>query len=164
LRAKRSLEPAHISGAVEMKPQRRSRRGIWVAVAAFAVVAILGVIASSRLFNQTAVPTSPSEYTQITKFTDSAIWPSPSPVRRMVTFLRGGGPFPTAGEIYVKLLPNGDSVQLTKGPARRFGPVFTPDGTRIAYTELQATPSGVSWDTWTVPVLGGQPSRLLPNA
>jgi dipeptidyl aminopeptidase/acylaminoacyl peptidase len=82
----------------------------------------------------------------------------------MVTFLRGGGNFPTKGQIYVKLLPNGDSVELTKGAATRFGPVFTPDGTRIAYTEVEAAASGVSWDTWAVPVLGGQPSRLLPNA
>jgi Tol biopolymer transport system component len=85
----------------------------------------------------------------------------------MVTFLRGGGGFPTKGRIYVKLLPNGDSVELTKGEATRFGPVFTPDGTRIAYTEVDpgvSGVSGVSWDTWTIPVLGGQPSRLLPNA
>jgi len=42
----------------------------------------------------------------------------------------------------VKLLPNGDSVELTKGVATRFGPVFTPDGTRIAYTEVDASASG----------------------
>src|SRR6266496_733299 len=36
-------------------------------------------------------------------------------------------------------------------------PVFSPEGTRIAYT---ATP----WDTWIVPVLGGKPRLWLPNA
>jgi Tol biopolymer transport system component len=39
-------------------------------------------------------------------------------------------------------------------------PVFSPDGSRIAYTAV----SGPGWDTWLVPVLGGQPERWLPNA
>src|SRR5215468_9077459 len=164
LRAKRSLDRIGVSAGVEVKPHRRSRRGTWAIVGVLALVAGLGGAAALRLFNQTAVPASPSEYIQITNFTDSTIWPSLSPDGRMVTFLRGGGNFPTKGRIYVKLLPNGDSVELTKGEATRFGPVFTPDGTRIAYTEVEAGISGRSWDTWTVPVLGGQPSRLLPNA
>src|SRR5262249_42447539 len=33
-----------------------------------------------------------------------------------------------------------------------------------AYTNLLTSGSNLLWDTWTVPVLGGQPSRLLPNA
>src|SRR5215831_4136061 len=164
LRARRSLDRIGVAARVEVKPDRRSRRGTWAIAGVLVLVAVLGAAAALRFFNQTAVPTSPSEYIQITNFTDSAIWPSLSPDGRMVTFLRGGGPFPTKGRIYVKLLPNGDSVELTKGGATRFGPVFTPDGTRIAYTEVEPGASGLSWDTWTVPVLGGQPSRLLPNA
>ena len=108
-----------------------------------------------------AVPvTSPSEYTQITDFTDSAMAPSLSPDGRMVTFTRGGESFLSRSQIYVKLLPNGESVRLTNDAGRKYGPVFTPDGSRIAYSQVTAG----SWDTWTVPVLGGQPTRLLPNA
>src|SRR5207249_4984709 len=70
-------------------------------------------------------------------------------------------PFLGPGQIYVKLLPNGESVRLTSGSEIKYGPVFTPDGSRIAYTQLDA---GNSWDTWTVPVLGGQPTKVLPNA
>jgi serine/threonine protein kinase len=164
LRARRTLDPTHVPVSGEIGTHRRRVLPAWTA--ALLLAAILGIAAFLKLsINQTnPAPTSPSEYTQITNFTDSAIWPSLSPDGRMVTFLRGGGNFPTSGQIYVKLLPNGDSVQLTKGPARRFGPVFTPDGSRIAYTEIEATAAGISWDTWTVPVLGGPPSRLLPNA
>ena len=108
-----------------------------------------------------AVPvTSPSEYTQLTNFTDSATAPSLSPDGRMVAFKRGEDSFLSSGDIYVKLLPNGEAVKVTAEPARRYGPVFTPDGSRIAYTQVTAG----SWDTWTVPVLGGQPTRFLPNA
>jgi Tol biopolymer transport system component len=78
----------------------------------------------------------------------------------MVTFIRGGTYFQSRGQIYVKPLPNGEAVRLTNDPRLKFAPVFTPDGSRIAYSVID----GSSWDTWTVPVLGGQPTRLLPNA
>ena len=112
------------------------------------------------LAKPTVPVTSPSEYTQLTNFTDSATSPSLSPDGRMVTFKRGEDSFLSGGHIYVKLLPNGESVQLTTAPGRVFGPVFTPDGSRIAYTQVDTG----AWDSWTVPVLGGQPTRLLPNA
>jgi Tol biopolymer transport system component len=65
-------------------------------------------------------------------------------------------------EIYVKVLPNGDPVQLTHdGVPNKFGPRFSPDGTRVAYSTL----GGTGWTTWVVAVLGGQPPRkLLANA
>ena len=108
--------------------------------------------------------TSAAEYTQITNFTDSAVAPSLSPDGRMVTFIRGGDSFLSAGQIYVKLLPNGESVRLTSGGGRKYGPVFTPDGSRIAYTDVSSSGTSTLWDTWTVPVLGGDPTRFLPNA
>jgi serine/threonine protein kinase len=104
--------------------------------------------------------TSPSEYVQLTNFTDSAVAPSLSPDGRMVTFIRGGESFLSDGQIYIKVLPNGESVRLTNDDHRKYAPVFTPDGSRITYTDRSAA----GWDTWAVPVLGGQPTRLLPNA
>jgi len=53
---------------------------------------------------------------------DAAMAPSLSPDGRMVTFSaahnmgQAGGSDSGAGEIYVKLLPNGESVQLTNDP------------------------------------------------
>jgi eukaryotic-like serine/threonine-protein kinase len=143
------------------KPASRQRRPTYPAVALI-VLPLLLLAGGAGLFYlaKPAVPvTSPSECTQLTNFTDSATSPSLSPDGRMVTFKRGEDPFLSSGSIYVKLLPNGESVQLTP-PARVYGPVFTPDGSRIAYTQNTAG----SWDSWTVPVLGGQPTRLLPNA
>jgi Tol biopolymer transport system component len=78
----------------------------------------------------------------------------------MVTFIRGdAAAFPRIGDIYVKLLPDGEAVRLTNTQGRKYGPVFTPDGSRVAYTQRGAT-----WDTWTVPIAGGEPTRMLPNA
>jgi Tol biopolymer transport system component len=107
--------------------------------------------------------TDPSEYVQLTDFADGAVAPSLSPDGRMVTFIRGGESFASSGQIYVKLLPNGESVRLTSGANPKYAPVFTPDGSRIAYTDVANSGWG-SWDTWTVPVLGGEPRRFLPNA
>ena len=130
--------------------------------AAVATVVVLTGGALFYLVKPSVAVTSPSEYIQLTNFSDSATAPSLSPDGRMVTFKRGSDPFLGSGEIYVKLLPNGESVKLTSSPARKYGPVFTPDGTRVAYTNRDRV-SG-EWDTWVVPVLGGQPVRLLPNA
>src|SRR5260370_12840833 len=40
-------------------------------------------------------------------------------------------------------------------------PVFSPDGTRIAYTDVDPQ---FNWDTWIVPAQGGEPQRWLQNA
>jgi hypothetical protein len=82
----------------------------------------------------------------------------------MVTFIRGGEAFLSHGQIYVKLLPGGPAVRLTSSTNRKFAPVFTPDGTRVAYSEVSRSEKLVSWDTFTIPVLGGEPTRLLSNA
>lgn len=134
----------------------------WIAIAATLVI----VVAAVWLFGgrERGPVTIPSEYEQLTNLADSAMAPSLSPDGRMVTFKVGEDFFLGTGQIYVKLLPNGDSVQLTRGTGRKYGPVFTPDGSRVAYTQPNATRQGVSWDTYVVSVLGGEPSQLLPNA
>jgi hypothetical protein len=38
----------------------------------------------------------------------------------MLTFIRGGEFFWSTGQIYVKLLPNGESVPLTNDAGRKF--------------------------------------------
>ena len=101
------------------------------------------------------------QYSQITNFSDSARAPALSPDGKMVAFIRGGEYFQSRGQIFVKHLPDGRTVQLTNEADLKYAPVFTPDGSRVAYTLLKP---GGSWDTWTVPVSGGMPERLLANA
>jgi Tol biopolymer transport system component len=142
----------------------RSTRTLSLAAAAAAAIGT-GLAGGLALFNarESAVPVpTPTPYTQITNFNDSATAPSLSPDGRMVTFIRGGEAFLSTGQIYVKLLPNGEAVQLTTGSSRKYAPVFAPDGSRVAYSDLSEESN--SWDTWTVPVHGGPPRLLLPNA
>jgi Tol biopolymer transport system component len=108
-------------------------------------------------------PTHPARreltYTQITNFTDSAVSPALSPDGRMVAFYRSDNWWLTNDRIYVKLLPNGEPVQITDDPRAKYGLVFSPDGSRIAYTVSQG-----GWNTFTVSPLGGEPRLLLSNA
>jgi Tol biopolymer transport system component len=146
-------------------PRSISRRTIWVAgTAAIAVIAgVVAMLAWIKTHTNTAPP--PAAYEAITDFTDSATAPALSRDGRMVTFIRGGQAFLTrTGQIYVKMLPNGDPIRLTDDPRPKFGPVFSFDGSRVAYTALDVGGATVGWDTWTVPVSGGPPTRLLANA
>jgi Tol biopolymer transport system component len=79
----------------------------------------------------------------------------------MLTFIRGPNSFTTSGQVYVKMLPDGEPKQLTNDTMTKMSPVFSPDGSRIAYTTSNAHNE---WDTWVVPVLGGEPRQWLPNA
>ena len=101
-------------------------------------------------------------YTQLTRFTDSAVAPALSPDGRILAFIRSDDTFGGPGQIYVKLLPDGEPAPLTQDDLdKRGSPKFSPDGTRIAYA---AREPGAGWDTWVVPVLGGRPHLLLTNA
>ena len=55
----------------------------------------------------------PTAWEQLTFFTDSAVYPALSPDGRMMAFIRGSDTFFGPGDVYVKLLPSGDAVQLT---------------------------------------------------
>ena len=106
-------------------------------------------------------PPNRSQWVQLTRFPDSVSQPALSPDGRMLAFIRGNGTFLTAGQIYMKRLPDGEPVQLTHDDLPKMSPAFSPDGARIAYTTLD---SQWSWDTAVVPVLGGAPQPFLRNA
>jgi Tol biopolymer transport system component/DNA-binding winged helix-turn-helix (wHTH) protein len=132
--------------------------------AAVALGLALTVAANRFLSSGPNLVTLPAEYEALTDVTDSTTAPVLSPDGRMLAFIRDGEPFLSSGQIWLKVLPAGEPVQLTSEHAAVFAPTFTPDGTRVAYSVAGQTSNGGSWDTWTVPVTGGEPTLLLPNA
>ena len=138
-------------------PPHPVRRFKWAAAAALIVLVLAAGIAMIVLKSrQGAEP----QYTQLTNFADSATSPALSPDGRMLAFIRGESTFNGPGQIYVKLLPNGEPVQLTHDALNKMSPKFSPDGVRVTYTTQAAS----NWDTWVVPVLGGEPRLFLANA
>jgi len=106
-------------------------------------------------------PADSSQWVPLTKFPDAVGQPALSPDGSMVAFIRGESNFYGPGQIWVKTLPDGSPVQLTHDNLDKMSPVFSPDGMRIAYTTVN---SDFQWDTWTVPVVGGEPQMMLKNA
>lgn len=97
-----------------------------------------------------------SEWSQLTNSPDSAACPALSPDGGMLAFVRGG--CSSTGQIYVETLPGGKPVQLTHNRQVKGALAFSPDGSRVSYSVIPA------WDTWVVPVLGGEPELMLANA
>jgi Tol biopolymer transport system component len=159
--ARQSVEA--MPGAAAVPRPKGGRLGLATVAALVLVLAVAGALIISR-FRQPAEPAR-REYTQLTNFADSATDATLSPDGRMLAFIRGVslnaasfGP----GQVYVKLLPDGEPVQLTKDNVFKGNPKFSPDGARIAYMILAK--DGNTLDTWIVPTLGGQPRLLLTNA
>jgi DNA-binding winged helix-turn-helix (wHTH) protein/Tol biopolymer transport system component len=128
----------------------------WTVVATLcSIFVIVGVVAfRSR--------THPPEihYTQLTDFTDSAVSPALSPDGRMLAFIRGSNSFMSADQIYIKMLPDGEARRLTNDKRLKYGLAFSPDGSEIAYTVLEAP----NYSTDVVSVLGGDSHLFLKNA
>jgi Tol biopolymer transport system component len=134
----------------------------WRVVAVAAAGLALLAIGAALWLRGPARPLDRSTWVQLTKFPDSVTHPALSPDGRMLAFIRGLDTFVGPGQIYVKILPDGEPVQLTHDDLAKMSPAFSPDGSRIAYTTNIV--AEFSWDTWAVPVLGGEPQLWLKNA
>jgi serine/threonine protein kinase len=145
------------TASFQTSPSKATRRGLVYSAAALAAAALLAVgLLIYRSQNASSVGAL-SEWVQLTNFVDAATSPALSPDGRMLAFIRGPDPFVTKGDIYLKLLPEGNPVQLTHTDTMKMSPAFSSDGSQIAFT----VPG--HWDTWIVPTLGGEPRLMLPN-
>jgi Tol biopolymer transport system component/DNA-binding winged helix-turn-helix (wHTH) protein len=157
--------PPDRSEATRVPAPMSTKQARQIRLTAAAVIVALALAAwSGFVVWQHRRPKAPArvEYTQLTNFADSATSPALSPDGRLLAFIRSEYTFGGPGQIYVKLLPDGDPVQLTNDDLyKRGSPKFSPDGTRVAYAAVKP---GSRWDTWVVPVLGGEPRRFLANA
>jgi eukaryotic-like serine/threonine-protein kinase len=155
-RLKRDSESSTASATIPTAHPAKRRHILTIALAILFTGALVGGFVLYRSLGH--APPAGTNWEKITFLTDSAVYPALSPDGRMLAYIRGGNPFFGPGQIYVKLLPSGDPVELTHDSTKKLSPIFSPDGSRIAYG------TGFPWDMWEVPVLGGEPHLTLPNA
>jgi eukaryotic-like serine/threonine-protein kinase len=146
------------SEAVATSP-RSTRTGSWVG-ATIGLGVIAGAAVWLGIVRQHNQPGA-REYVPLTNFADAATQPVLSPDGRLLAFIRGESTVSGFGQVYVKLLPDGEPAQLTRDKLLKANPSFSLDGSRIAYT---TSVDGATLDTWIVAALGGEPRPLLTNA
>ena len=149
------------SGKISVSGKARARAARVSPRIAGAGVAVAALIVIGSLYwgmRDPAVRKRQAKWEQLTFFTDAAVYPELSPDGRMLAFIRGSDTFLGRGEVYVKLLPSGEPVQLTRDQKLKLSPTFSPDGTRIAYSTVDP------WEVWETSVLGGTPQLMLRNA
>ena len=121
----------------------------------------LAAVAIALWLERPVQPTDSSQWVPLTKFPDSVSQPALSPDGGTVAFVRGESSFYGPGQIYIKALPDGEPFQLTHDTLDKMSPAFSPDGSHVAYTTVNPD---FQWDTWTVPVHGGEPQLMFKNA
>ena len=68
--------------------------------------------------------------------------------------------FSRAGDIWVVDRRGGDARRLTTNPAREVYPVFSPDGSRVAFARFNPASGPFGWDVYVAPVSGGEERRV----
>ncbi|WP_018680421.1 amidohydrolase family protein [Actinokineospora enzanensis] len=97
------------------------------------------------------LPTAGGKPTKLTNDSYYEIDPAWSRDGRLLAYASDKG---GSEDIYVRDLASGKETRLTSGPATEYAPAFSPDGTRIAFQDN-------TYQTFTVPVAGGTPTRVI---
>src|SRR5260370_10265663 len=145
-------------------PRKTTNKALMAGLAGLFVLA--GSVVGMLFWRQKShiIPTvSNSGYVALTDFNDSAVAPALSPDGRILAFVRFGniGDSAARGQVYVKLLPGGEPVQLTSDALQKGSLAFSPDGAQIVYTVVD---KAFVWDSWQVPVFGGSARLFMANA
>ena len=68
--------------------------------------------------------------------------------------------FSFAGDIWIVERSGGAAQRLTTSPAREIYPVFSPDGSQLAFARFNLKAGAFGWDVFVVPASGGEERRI----
>jgi eukaryotic-like serine/threonine-protein kinase len=165
----RRMEVGSTRAVTTVLPRKPATRPPWVRpaliVGSLALVTLSAVLLLQRLTRSESAAHPALRWEQLTNFNDSAEIPALSPDGKMVAFLRGPGSFGNStntGQIWAKVLPDGEPFQLTKTAFRKQTIAFSRDGNRVFFTQVEGP---FTWNTYELPLLGGQePKLFMANA
>lgn len=129
------------------------------------VAGILGFVAGAALvaamgwwIARSSPAPAAMHFSAVTSFAGVQAQPALSPDGRSVAFISNrDGHY----NIYVGLVRGGELVQITHDAAMKSRPMWSPDGSTLAYGQLNE--SG-TMDVWEVAALGGPPRKVVLNA
>ena len=68
--------------------------------------------------------------------------------------------FSYAGDIWTVDRSGGNARRLTADPAREVFPIFSPDGSKVAFARLNPMGGSSGWDIYVAPIGGGEERRI----
>jgi serine/threonine protein kinase len=163
----RRLEATSAAVMVAAPLHRRPRRWLVPVIGGAGICALIaaGLLWWPRLTRNESAGAPALRWEQLTNFSDSAEIPALSRDGKLVAFVRGPGSFgnsANAGQVWLKSLPDGEPLQLTKTAFRKQTISFSPDGSRVYFTQIEGP---FAWNTYELPLLGGQePKLFMANA
>jgi len=156
--------PSAAKPVVTVEPDRalRSRQNWWnIAAGALAIALVtLATVVAYRLHR----PRRPQGQEALTAVPFTALLgqetaPAFSPDGSRIAFAWNGDPGPgTKGfDLYVKAMGSETLLRLTQHPSEWISPVWSPDGTQIAFHRVAGADTGI----YVVPALGGPERKLV---
>ena len=133
-------------------PVRGTNSRTWLALGLGAAVVIMSVVAGWFWWHSKPAGTAQRTLTRLTS-NGVSFSPAISPDGKLVAYLStAGGPQP---DIWVQQIGGGKGIQITHEKEGASSPVFSPDGTQIAY--------GARGGIYDVPALGGDARLIASN-
>jgi dipeptidyl aminopeptidase/acylaminoacyl peptidase len=152
---KLSGDPRPVTDQLERSPEPQSKvHGATFSASANGVLAWRATARASQAFLQWFDPTGK----KLTAIGQAAVYSNPalSPDGSKLA-IDMGDPQTRTRDIWIFDLLRGTQTRLTFGPANNLGPIWSPDGTRIAFTSTRSGMRNIYWKLAD----GSQPEELL---
>lgn len=130
-----------------------SRKNLWKFIAPAILLLLVAAFSAYRFLPIKHKNGTPGKIVKISNWNDPMLAPALSPDGHTVAFSSG---VDGVVQVFVMLLSGSQPLQVTRGEGDKWVAGFSHDGAQIYYLQY----AGVE-GTWAIPVLGGNPTRLL---
>ena len=136
--------------AIAVQPSLKPARKKYVLMVASAAL-LSAAFAAYHFWPRSNTPSGPGKITQISQWNKSIKSAKLSPDGHSVAFV---SPVGGIAQVFLMLTSGGEPLQLTNDEGDKYVDAFSPDGKEVYYRRSFGRD-----EVWTVPALGGNPSR-----